>query len=433
MLAYIQKKLQAMIMKGNGEDCGLSFSSVEVPLDQSEAGDAQLVSLPPEEAETLQLTLFETNDSPLTPDVPNLPLHQNPELVSQPSRRRSRLRKASGYIVATVCGMTFTVGAGGIAWHMLNDDNGETIEYPATVSEHPKIDSELVIASYNAEGIAAEEHKRIERLFKEEHVDALAMQEVTANDASILHAYLPDKNIVVVKASGTQHAFDGGYVDLWITNQPPKNIEAKSIQGTGYFETLFRGAGLVGQDVASAATLHQDGLSLNNTSEALEEGRAALKIEIPVLYKDKLVDVVLITGHIAGRKSYDYKTHDRQYGEYRQYAAENVKKGRPIFEVGDENELNDKAREMWTEQTSPAFSTTDVDPNSPPTSDGGKAIDRAAYRTEGIFETPVQTSIDGGRSDHDIQIITARTKFSQSDPSYTVALTPMPATGSIKK
>lgn len=243
------------------------------------------------------------------------------------------------------------------------NQSGEYEHLEPTKNQYVQIDNNMRIGSWNMRGQARTRWRQISGLINDYDLDAMALQEVTADDINTLHKHLRAFHIVFVEADSKQHILDGGYGDALITSQDPQNIQTRSFPGTPLLKSVIGAAEGLGQDIASGDT------SFYYTKQGMQENRAAVAETIKVATDGKLVDARIMTSHIAGVRP----EHKTQLHQLLDFIQDNESADRLTVFCGDMN--------TSSTQAIPAFANIRmVSPQTGPTSvDGGGTIDHCAY------------------------------------------------------
>lgn len=269
--------------------------------------------------------------------------------------RRKRIRR-----LCTVVGV-MAISAWG-AGHL--DKSGTLREYGPQTEVRPVIDDNLVVASWNMHNETADKIKALRKLIKVEGPDVVALQEVNSEDAKELHEEFSSWHIEYALADSRQEFQDGGYGNLLMTRQIPKDVKIKPIDGTSPVQTakgIITGTikdtpgfvtHIMGEDKAEACQQNtQQSSEVESTilcgekqpvfKDAIagwQEQRAAEAITIKTQVDNKLQDARIITGHISGNHS----VHDKQLQEWMGFIKDNTKEGRITVVCGDFNSPPEK-------------------------------------------------------------------------------------------
>jgi endonuclease/exonuclease/phosphatase family metal-dependent hydrolase len=294
----------------------------------------------------------------------------------QPARSHSWRKRVMMTGVAALAAL-------GVGWKYLERPEGVEHIKPL-VHRVAIIDNILKVGSWNMHGQAAERAGQIHKLAS--GLDALALQEVARNDIPILEEAMPEYHIAYKVADKKQHILEGGYGDAIITRQEPRDLDARIFKGTSLATTATRTVAGVATDIIDGNT------GLTNTRDGMQENRAAVAETIKVYSSGKLIDVRLITAHLASHL--DPGVHDRQLNGLLKYVKANTKPGRPTVFMGD---LNAGSTEII-----PAFASIGfVSPDTAATSVTSKrTIDHLAYYVTaglGLAKTKV---LPDPRTDH---------------------------------
>lgn len=252
----------------------------------------------------------------------------------------------------------------GVAWKYMNQpENAE--HFLPTVHRVATVDNIQKFGSWNMHGEAAERTQQIRQLARSQDLDALALQEVSQSDVAPIEQAMPEWHIVYKLADKKQHILEGGYGNMILTRQPPRDIQSRTFKGTSLGTTATRTVAGAGEDLIDGNA------NLANTRNGLQENRAAVAETIRLYSSGKLIDVRLATAHLAGHL--DPHLHQRQLSGLLAFLKENTKPDRPTIFMGD---LNAGSTEVI-----PAFASIGfVSPDTGGTSvTSGRTIDHVAY------------------------------------------------------
>lgn len=226
---------------------------------------------------------------------------------------------------------TLVMGAAFGYWNYF-DRSEEYVKYPSSGDQPAQEDGVLTIGGYNLHGQGARLSDQIWRLMndKQYRLDVLAVQEITSDDAAILHEEFPKLNIIYKLADARRKRDQGGQGNALITWETPTNIRAKTIDGNGFLDTVLESATGFGQDVANADT------EIPNTKGGFQEKRSLIAATIKLHIAGQVIPIRIATGHIIG--SGFTETHDRQLKQIMDFAADNADKGMPFFAEADFND-----------------------------------------------------------------------------------------------
>lgn len=239
------------------------------------------------------------------------------------------------------------------------DKSGTLREYDPIAQGNPDIDNEARIISWNMHNETESKIKSLKKIIKKEHPDAIALQEVNSSDAYKLHQTFNKWYIRYALADSRQEFQDGGYGNVLMTTQMPKEVKIKPIDGSSYVETagnVIAGTvkdssrfvtNIIKEDSAQACQENSQKASLSEETAACTEGkpifsdaaagwqeqRAAEALTIKIRVGDELEDMRIITGHISGNQS----IHDKQLNEWMGFIKDNTKKESTTVVCGDFN------------------------------------------------------------------------------------------------
>jgi endonuclease/exonuclease/phosphatase family metal-dependent hydrolase len=285
-------------------------------------------------------------------------------------------------------GAVALVTAAGAAFAVIQpfDKTGKVSSYEPANPLPPNIDDTFRVASWNMHSDTTEHVGKIKEIIKEYDTDVMALQEVQPEEVQKLAGNFPRWHLSYVIADGRSKPAGGGnHANVLMTRQPPQDVKAVKIEGSGNVESVWErlegfvidaasARDYVSGDPEQAENEEPDIESLKNTRNKVQEHRAALAVTIKAGKQDKR-DVRIITGHIAGLKT----VHDGQREQLIKFIKDNDKDGRPTVFCGD---LNASQREII-----PKFARLGgfiVDRTSS-TSDSGKTLDYCAYNEAGFL------------------------------------------------
>ncbi|HSW85454.1 MAG TPA: endonuclease/exonuclease/phosphatase family protein [Candidatus Saccharimonadales bacterium] len=235
------------------------------------------------------------------------------------SHRRRLPNVVTSFVGAVVIG-----ASGFAAWKLLNK-SGEYQHFQPTVAEKAPVDNVERIISWNMEGQTDERIDQLHVLVK--NADVVMLQEVSTADAKILHKDFPAWHIVYALADQKQHWTQGGYGDVQMSRQDPKNIETRSIAGTSLTDTAVRTVAGLPSDVVNLNP------NLDSTKAGWQEQRVVEAETTKVRNSGKLIDIRTINVHISGNNS----VHTRQLDDAMDFVKGNWKSDEPMVVCGDFN------------------------------------------------------------------------------------------------
>lgn len=220
----------------------------------------------------------------------------------------------------------------GLAAHESYDRSGEITSYDPIKKGSHLVDNKLNILNWNMHNETSEKYKEIKAIVREENIDVVALQEVSANDAKGLSKYFPGAYIKFAMADAKSKLIDGGYGNVLMTFQEQKDVEAASIDGNFVGEAAISATtGFV----ADASELAQgQSHSFRHMKDATQEDRSALASTIQVQQRDGLADVRIMTGHVG---SPDDELHEEQYDKLRDFVRVNAEESEAAVFCGDIN------------------------------------------------------------------------------------------------
>lgn len=261
----------------------------------------------------------------------------------------------------------------GLAAHENYDRSGEITSYDPIKKGSHLIDNKLNVLSWNMHNETSEKYVEIGSIVKSHKIDAVALQEISANDAKGLSKYFPEAYIKYAMADAKTKITDGGYGNVLMTFQEQKGADAVSIDGNSTVEAALNAATGFLAD-ASDLALGQ-GHSFKHTKDATQEDRSALSSTIQVQQGDSLTDVRIITGHVG---SVNEELLEEQYDQLHDYLRGEAEENEAAVFCGDINIGQEKAIPSFLRIGFYAYQTAR-------TTQSGTNTDYCAYRPGGTF------------------------------------------------
>lgn len=295
-------------------------------------------------------------------------------LGSLEASQSSARRRLTPRNLALLAGLGMAGLFGG--WKLF-DHSGDYKVYQPTKAQFELIDNELAVGTWNAHNEAAKRRFQIRNLMERNNLDALAIQEVNAGDAKVLSQTLKGWYVTFGLGDAKQHPLEGGYGDVTITRQKPKNIQTRIIRGTGPLTSTINTVS-------------------NVSNDGIQEDREATALTIKVLTNEGYRDVRIINSHIAGwNPIYKLDIHNRQFRELADFARSQIKENRPTVLMGDFNADNEEALRVVGD------AGFQLPFNAASTSTGKfQVIDHIAYYPGGLLGYTHPEVLDQYKTDH---------------------------------
>jgi exonuclease III len=307
------------------------------------------------------------------------------------SERRLRPRALATY---AAIGTLAVFGGTNIYNRIEEAGTGKIIHAAEPVTVHPT--QELSMCSLNMHDETASKLNMLAKMIKQEDCDPVALQEVNKHDMDLLGTYFPEFNITTVVADAIkQQPNKGGYGNVLMTRQEPRDIKRLSIKGTPLDKGVLAAAGKLLPNITAAN-------AWASASEALQEDRGAEAMTISVEENGKKEDLRVITSHIAGFHINGqpdinlWKQHKEQFARLLTFIKDNTEKDRPTVFCGDLNAVN--------EEVVPAFAnisfvvpTEGVDETLV---DTGEVIDHCAVYDAGVLGLGQVSVLKRFKTDH---------------------------------
>lgn len=286
--------------------------------------------------------------------------------------------------VAAPIGAILVLGA----WKSL-ERSGEYVRLGPKVNKPANIDNKLRIASWNMQGKASTRYDQIGKLVARKRLDAVALQEVTRNDAEVLSNKFKTWNLIFVLGDRKQHILEGGYGNVLMTRQAPRDIHSNSMPGSTFLATVAGGTAGLGLDALTGNT------RFKNTKDGLQESRAAVAATIKVKSGDGYRDVRLVTGHIAGvNKNAGPEIHNEQFKDFMKFIGRNTSDNYPTVVCGDFNSDPDAVEPALAENRMITV------PNQKATTLGGDVFDYCGYHEASVLGLGDLEVLDSPVTDH---------------------------------
>lgn len=170
-------------------------------------------------------------------------LGDEPPTAATPNRLAWVMRRA-------LIGAAAVVMAG-FAWQ--SNERSGYVEQSGPVVEQPRQQHNgFRMATWNMHNEAEYRYAQLERLARHFKLDAIALQEVTHDDAETLRWRLSDWHQTYVYGDGNQRVLEGGFGNLLLTRAKPRDIKTRSFPGTSTLDTISRTVTGAADDVVEA-------------------------------------------------------------------------------------------------------------------------------------------------------------------------------------
>lgn len=183
--------------------------------------------------------------------------------------------------------------------------------------------------SWNMHNEAGDRWRQIKNLINTKDLDAVSLQEVNRDDFEKLTKKIPDHYMTYALADAKSSPTSGGYGNMIITKQKPKDIDSISLDGSKFWSGVGHTALGFAQDVAYADT------GLDNAGKGFQADRSALALTVPVQHGSDQRDVRVITSHIAG----DPQVHNDQLSKLLKFVDQQSSKASSTIFCGDLNDV----------------------------------------------------------------------------------------------
>jgi exonuclease III len=301
------------------------------------------------------------------------------ENLTEKIRKRERKLRTRSLATFTAIGAFAIFGGANIYNRIEGAGSGKVIHAAEPITVHPNQD--LRMCSLNMHDETATKLGMLANMIAKEDCDPIALQEVNKDDMDLLGSYFPEFNIVTVVADAIkQQANKGGYGNVLMTRQEPRDVKRLSIKGTPLDKGLMAAAGKILPNITTADAWASAGT-------ALQEDRGAVAMTIKEDNDGEEKDLRVITSHIAGYKINDqpdfnlWKQHNEQFAELLAFIKDNTEEGRPTVFCGDLNASK--------EEVVPAFANigyvVPTDGVEETLVDTGRVIDYCAVYDAGVL------------------------------------------------
>lgn len=287
--------------------------------------------------------------------------------------------KAIGRKVLAITALVGTVTALGWGAKMLSNGNaGDVNSYAPEKPTTPLVDNKITFVSWNMHNETRSRHKDLKEIADTYHPDVIALQEVNARDAMGLRREFSNWYINFVLASATTKLNDGGYGNVLLTQQEPKDVDSLAMSGNSYLSKGWESIkGLFG-DTVNADT------SFRRTAEGTQEDRSAISEVIQVSTDEGLKPVRIATAHVGGDPLIGPKIHKDQFNKLKNWLFRSDKTEEATVLCMDSNGSLENTTFDFAEE---GYITPVVEGTTVPKRKGdkGKAIDQCSYKPNNIL------------------------------------------------
>ncbi|MGI9027951.1 MAG: endonuclease/exonuclease/phosphatase family protein [Candidatus Saccharimonadales bacterium] len=305
---------------------------------------------------------------------------------AEDSGRFSHLSPAKRWLA--VAGAMAATALGGVVYHEVGDyfDKSGIVTSSDPIDPQPAdIDSIHAVGSWNMHNETAERLNEIKYFAASNQLDVVALQEVNAEDFDLLKTEFQDNwYLRYVLADTKQEVTSGGFGNVLMSRQQPKDVTTLSIEGDSFDDTLTTTVASASKDIVALDS------SFKNSREAMVENRAAIAFTVQAYDGNQLRDIRVMTAHIAGKRA----VHGAQLQKIVEFVKENTKEDRPTVVCGD---LNGIKRTVI-----PAFAKIGfITPITGPTAvRQHKTLDYCSYSEAGVIGLPEVTISQKYTTDH---------------------------------
>lgn len=246
--------------------------------------------------------------------------------------------------------------------------SGEGTLIPAIKPSFGSIDNQFNIGSWNAQGKIRFRIKQLQEFNEDDNLDALALQEVTVEDAQLIRKQFKNWNVYSMLADTKQEALSGGYGNILMTRQKPTNAETESLKGESFKVTVAK------TTAAGVIDLSHLDTRFSRSRQSMRENRAIGGFTIQAFNGVKPVDIRVITTHLSNHKD----TNPQHAEQAFKFIDKNTSDDYATIVCGDFNMVPKAAVKLFTDHQYrvdyTAATTYDKTGRSP-----GKTIDYCAY------------------------------------------------------
>lgn len=271
-----------------------------------------------------------------------------------------------------------------------SDDSGEvTTNYPSrSFPTFVQADGRFNILSWNMHNQTSKRRSQLKNLISRYSLDALNLQEVSATDKKKVVKSFPDWYVTYSVADKRTKAFSGGYGNVIMTRQKPRDIRSRSFKGTELANTLGRTMKGVATDTALATTGDAD--FSETRKRAYEENRSALSLTVSEKIGNSTQDIRLINTHLGVLSD----INSLQFDSLLEFVADNDPKDIPAVICGDLNrEPEDVVPSLAKEQFITPVTNNTAENNT-------KTLDYCSYSTDGYLGMGEVWALGSPKTDH---------------------------------
>lgn len=304
--------------------------------------------------------------------------------------RRNAFRASMATFMATVC-----LGAGGLVYNALtDDDSGRVTSYAPKQHKTPVIDGDFRAFMWNVHGEMRKKGNDIHEADKTLDADVMFFTEASHGDAKWLREEFPDKYVYFVKSTNDHKSNEGGFGNVLMTSQEPKDIDSLSMPGNSAESKAISTLWGFGNDVVRRDT------SFRRAADGTQESRSAISAILEVRDKQgDLRDVRFIGTHINGDPIIGPKTHDSQFNRLKDWTIDGEEDEQATVLCMDSNQSLERTTFEFAEEgyITPPIEKTTVPKNK---SDKGKALDQCVYKPQDILRLSRMQVLKQFASDH---------------------------------
>jgi exonuclease III len=332
--------------------------------------------------------------------------------LAEKLRKRERKLRPRSLATYMAVGTVAIFGGANVYNRIEEAGSGKVIHAAEPVTVHPNQD--LRMCSLNMHDETANRLGMLAKMIKQEDCDPIALQEVNKDDMDLLGQYFPEFNIVTVVADAIkQQLNNGGYGNVLMTRQEPKDVKRISIKGTPLDKGLLSAAGKILPNITVADAWASAG-------KALQEDRGAVAMTIKVDDDGKEKDLRVITSHIAGfningQPDFNlWKQHNEQLAKLLGFIKDNTQEARPTVFCGDLNASK--------EEVVPAFANigyvVPTDGVEETLVDTGEVIDHCAVHDAGVLGLGQVEVLKRFKTDHYALKLTTDGNQAVTEPAH---------------
>ncbi len=250
-------------------------------------------------------------------------MEQNKELLpAQESRwNRSAVAKRIGALAVTASVIT------GAAWQYKQIHSGEKVVIEPNKQHHITIDQNIDVITWNMHNETASRTEDLKEMIDQNQPDAIALQEVAADDVDDIHAALPNWYISYVNSDIKDGLLVGGLGNAILTQQKPRSVTSTRIDGTSLVESAYGFVTGLAGDIAHADT------DFDRAKRGIQANRSTVALTIKYYDGTEDKDLRIITSHPSGNSS----VKRAQFDELVEFIGDDTEEGRPTIVCLDAN------------------------------------------------------------------------------------------------